>query len=341
MASVDVRTAVAAPRWFVEPPDHFLPPTDVRLEPRHAPGIAPALAGTRPRLVATRPFDPDLGHEHAIELVDGGPAAVDGSLAAATDPRSAGAARRLVTGGAYAILGRPVAGCAHTRPPPVSTARERTSGGARDLERQPELPVLERVRGRPRRDRGPPRRCARQPWPGRSPRSPRRSTRTSAGGSGSAPRRAARASSTPRATRSRSTRSTSCATGPARRRSCAERDRPEPPTERLTQRLDPEVAASRRRLMTEALGIAVSAIGLRLRLRPVRPRRRLLARRGDGDEHDRLRGRGPVRGRRLRGERPRLARDRAPDRPAQRAPPALLRGAWARGCGASRSAGER
>ena len=33
---VDIRTAVAAPRWYVEPADHFAPPTDVRLEPRHA-----------------------------------------------------------------------------------------------------------------------------------------------------------------------------------------------------------------------------------------------------------------------------------------------------------------
>jgi gamma-glutamyltranspeptidase/glutathione hydrolase len=87
---LDVRTAVAAPRWYVEPPDHFLPPTDVRLEPRHAPGIAPALAALGHDLVATRPFDPDLGHEHAIELVDGGPATANGSLAAATDPRSEG-----------------------------------------------------------------------------------------------------------------------------------------------------------------------------------------------------------------------------------------------------------
>jgi hypothetical protein len=31
-----------------------------------------------------------LGHCHAIELVDGGPAAPDGSVAAATDPRSHG-----------------------------------------------------------------------------------------------------------------------------------------------------------------------------------------------------------------------------------------------------------
>ncbi len=36
------------------------------------------------------PFDSNLGHEHAIELVAGGPAAADGSVAAATDPRSAG-----------------------------------------------------------------------------------------------------------------------------------------------------------------------------------------------------------------------------------------------------------
>ena len=41
-------------------------------------------------LVPTAPFDSGLGHEHAIELVDGGPGDPDGSVAAATDPRSAG-----------------------------------------------------------------------------------------------------------------------------------------------------------------------------------------------------------------------------------------------------------
>jgi gamma-glutamyltranspeptidase len=87
---VDVRTAVAAPRWYVEPADHFRPPTDVRLEPRHASGVAEALAELGHELAPTAPFDADLGHEHAIELVGGGPAALDGSLAAATDPRSAG-----------------------------------------------------------------------------------------------------------------------------------------------------------------------------------------------------------------------------------------------------------
>ena len=87
---VDVRTAVAAPRWYVEPPDHFAPPTDVYLEPRHAAGIDDALRALGHDLVPTEPFDSNLGHEHAIELVDGGPAAPDGSIAAATDPRSAG-----------------------------------------------------------------------------------------------------------------------------------------------------------------------------------------------------------------------------------------------------------
>ena len=44
--------------------------------------------GDRPPAART-PFDGSLGHEHAIELVDGGPAA-GGTLAATTDPRSAG-----------------------------------------------------------------------------------------------------------------------------------------------------------------------------------------------------------------------------------------------------------
>jgi gamma-glutamyltranspeptidase/glutathione hydrolase len=87
---LDVRTAVAAPRWFVEPSDHFEPPTDVHLEPRHDDGVVAELEIRGHRLVPTAPFDPTLGHEHAIELVDGGPAATDGTVNAATDPRSAG-----------------------------------------------------------------------------------------------------------------------------------------------------------------------------------------------------------------------------------------------------------
>jgi gamma-glutamyltranspeptidase len=87
---VDVRTAVTAPRWYVEPAEHFAPPVEVRLEPRHRPGVAEALVARGHPVTLMEPFDSTLGHEHAIELVDGGPAAPGGSLAAATDPRSAG-----------------------------------------------------------------------------------------------------------------------------------------------------------------------------------------------------------------------------------------------------------
>jgi len=86
---VDVATAVGMPRWFVEPPEHFDPPDAVRIEPRFRPGLLDGLAAMGHPLTPTEPFDGWLGHCHAIELVDGGPAE-DGTLAAATDPRSAG-----------------------------------------------------------------------------------------------------------------------------------------------------------------------------------------------------------------------------------------------------------
>jgi gamma-glutamyltranspeptidase/glutathione hydrolase len=87
---LDVRTAVSMPRWFVEPERHFAPPEEVRAEPRFAPGVLEALEAMGHRVTRTGAFDARLGHEHAIELVDGGPAAEEGSLAAVTDPRSAG-----------------------------------------------------------------------------------------------------------------------------------------------------------------------------------------------------------------------------------------------------------
>lgn len=87
---LDIRTAIAAPRFYVEPADHFAPPTAVSLEPRHATGLDGALRALGHELVPTAAFDSNLGHEHAIELVSGGPGEFDGSLAAATDPRSEG-----------------------------------------------------------------------------------------------------------------------------------------------------------------------------------------------------------------------------------------------------------
>lgn len=86
----DIRTAVTAPRWYVEPATHFAPPVEVRLESRHRAGVAGALEALGHPVTLAAPFDANLGHEHAIELVDGGPAAAGGSLAAATDPRSPG-----------------------------------------------------------------------------------------------------------------------------------------------------------------------------------------------------------------------------------------------------------
>ena len=87
---VDIATAVAAPRWFVEPARHFDPPVEVRVEPRLAPGVAAALESFGHPVTPVEPFDGLLGNEHAIELVNGGPAGPDGSLGATTDPRSDG-----------------------------------------------------------------------------------------------------------------------------------------------------------------------------------------------------------------------------------------------------------
>jgi gamma-glutamyltranspeptidase len=87
---LDVATAVGAPRWFVDGDEHFAPPLNVRAERRYPAAVLDALEALGHPLTRTIPFNGSLGHAHAIELVDGGPAAVDGSLAAATDPRSAG-----------------------------------------------------------------------------------------------------------------------------------------------------------------------------------------------------------------------------------------------------------
>jgi gamma-glutamyltranspeptidase/glutathione hydrolase len=84
----DLPTAVAAPRVVVEPDGWLAPPVAVLADGELAPGVEAALR----RLghgVGRAPYDGELGHQHAIELVDGGPAA-GGSLLAMTDPRSAG-----------------------------------------------------------------------------------------------------------------------------------------------------------------------------------------------------------------------------------------------------------
>jgi gamma-glutamyltranspeptidase len=86
---VDVASAVGMPRWFIEPAEHFAPPESVRVEPRFAPDLVEGLAALGHDVSLTDPFSGLLGHCHAIEIVDGGPRD-GGTLAAATDPRSAG-----------------------------------------------------------------------------------------------------------------------------------------------------------------------------------------------------------------------------------------------------------
>ena len=81
--------AVAMPRWFVDPVEHFAPPDLVRIEPRAGRETIGGLRARGHDVHVAEPFDPLLGHCHAIELVDGGPAD-GGTLAAATDPRSEG-----------------------------------------------------------------------------------------------------------------------------------------------------------------------------------------------------------------------------------------------------------
>ena len=84
----DIATAVAAPRVTVEPDGWLAPPVHVVADGGLGRGVEAGLRALGHLLTHTG-YDGGLGHEHAIELVDGGPAA-GGSLAATTDPRSAG-----------------------------------------------------------------------------------------------------------------------------------------------------------------------------------------------------------------------------------------------------------
>ena len=238
-----------------------------------------------------------------------------------------------------AILRAPVTGERSHDVVTGTPRRARATGGARDLERRPELPVHERDRNRSRGDGRPPRVRARGSGRHARRRERRRSTAMSAGGSGSARRRAAPVCSTPRGMRPRSMPSSSCATGRAGRRSCAERPRPHPP--RPPARPGPRRPAVDA-LLVDATGIARLGARLRVRLRALGARGRVLADRGARDERPRVRRGVPVRRRSamLRaGSRGRAIV--AADSAAQRPPPALLRGPRRRGSEASHSLAAR
>jgi gamma-glutamyltranspeptidase len=87
---LDIAQAVAAPRWTVEPRFHFDPPRQVIAESRFQPGFIEALESMGHPVTRIGGFGDGIGTQHAIELVDGGPSAPEGSVAAVTDPRSHG-----------------------------------------------------------------------------------------------------------------------------------------------------------------------------------------------------------------------------------------------------------
>jgi gamma-glutamyltranspeptidase/glutathione hydrolase len=86
---LDIASAIAMPRWFVEPAAHLAPPTTVRAETRFRRGLIASLEALGHEVTRRGRFDNLLGHCHGIMFIHGGPTE-GGALAAATDPRSAG-----------------------------------------------------------------------------------------------------------------------------------------------------------------------------------------------------------------------------------------------------------
>ena len=86
----DIATALAAPRWAAHSDRHMGPPETALLEGRFTRELARELERLGHRVAWAADFDSGLGHANAVELVSGddGPA----TLAAATDPRTEGAA---------------------------------------------------------------------------------------------------------------------------------------------------------------------------------------------------------------------------------------------------------
>jgi gamma-glutamyltranspeptidase/glutathione hydrolase len=94
---LDVATAVAAPRWAADMPDHHAPPSLTVLETRYHAAVVEGLRARGHDVVQRGAFDPGMGHAHAIELLYDDADRADGesgapiAFAAATDPRSEGA----------------------------------------------------------------------------------------------------------------------------------------------------------------------------------------------------------------------------------------------------------
>ena len=102
---LDVASAVAAPRWAADMPDHHAPASLTVIETRYHPEVVEGLRARGHDVTQRSGFDPGMGHAHAIELLHEAESAAEGvesasegaepraptGFAAATDPRSEGA----------------------------------------------------------------------------------------------------------------------------------------------------------------------------------------------------------------------------------------------------------
>jgi gamma-glutamyltranspeptidase/glutathione hydrolase len=86
----DIASALAAPRWAASMERHLGPPSRALLESRFPRELGASLERLGHRVDWTEPFSSALGHANAVELVLTDTGSI--SLAAATDPRTEGAA---------------------------------------------------------------------------------------------------------------------------------------------------------------------------------------------------------------------------------------------------------
>ena len=89
-SGLDIAQALAVPRWLAQPDGFLGPPSISLLEGRFPPALADDLARRGHDVRWAADFDSITGHANAVELVPNDDGAV--TLAAATDPRTEGAA---------------------------------------------------------------------------------------------------------------------------------------------------------------------------------------------------------------------------------------------------------
>ena len=126
---LDIRTAIAAPRFYIEPADHFAPPTAV--SPRAAPcrRHRRRAARARPRAGPDRPVRFEPG-PRACDRARRRRSGRTGWLAGGRDgPAQRGAAGGLVAAGRMRYSAPTGGSSAHTPPPPASARQLAAQGG--------------------------------------------------------------------------------------------------------------------------------------------------------------------------------------------------------------------